>query len=131
MNTGRVVGIRQRLGNDVKCIPKTMEIVLLWRISVLSVCLVYFQHILSGWKLEFEPFYMGTKQGWIESRPSLQFNYKGELVGMRKCPALYLETECPVDYLQKQWEDGLVYTAWWGVIIICLIITILLMGENQ
>ena len=108
-----------------------METVLLWWISVLSAGLVCFQHLLIGWKLEFEPVYTGTKEGWVNSRPSLEFNYKGEVIGMRKCPAWYLESECPVNYLQEQWEDCIVCTALFCAVLIFHVITILIMSEDQ
>ena len=108
-----------------------METILLWWINVLSAVLACFQHLMSGWKLEIEPFYSGTNEGWINSRPSLEFNEKGEIIGMRKCPALYLDSECPANYLQEQWKDHIVCTALFCAVLFVHVVLVLILTEDQ
>ena len=96
----------------------------------MSAVLTYFQHLLPIWRLEIEPFYSKTKEEWIDSRPSLEFNDKGEIISMRKCPALYSDSECPANYLQEQWESYLVCTALFCAVFIVHIVLLLFLTED-
>ena len=107
-----------------------MEVILLWWINVLSAVLACFQHLMSGWRLEIKPFYSKTKEEWIDSRPYLEFNDTGEIISMRKCPALYLDSECPANYLQEQWESYLVCTALFCAVFIVHVDLLLILTED-
>ena len=96
----------------------------------MSAVLTYFQQLLYSWRQGYEPFYSKTNEEWIDSRPSLEYNEKGDIVSMRKCPPLYLEYECPANFLQEDWESYVVCSAILGVIFIVHIIMICLLTED-
>ena len=49
---------------------------------------------------------------------------------MRKCPPLYLEYECPANLIQDEWENYMVMTALFCVVVFIHIIMICLLTED-
>jgi hypothetical protein len=93
-----------------------------------SAIITYIKQVIA--ELDYEPFYAKTKVNWIESRSSIEYDENGEIYSMRKCPPLYLETECPVNYAQEQYENYLIMAALFGVLFIIHIILLCLLTED-
>ena len=105
-----------------------MENVLVWWYNFVSTVLTYIQQVIAG--LDYEPFYSKTKENWIDSRSSIEYDGNGEIYSMRKCPPLYLEYECPANFAQEEWENYLIMAALFGVLFIIHIILICLLTED-
>ena len=99
-----------------------MEDTLVLWYNVLSAIITYIQQVIAD--LKIEPFYAKTKENWIDSCSRIEYDGNGEIYSMRKCPPLYLETECPANYAQEQYEDLLIMAV--GMIVLFVIHIILL-----
>ena len=105
-----------------------MEDTLVLWYNVLSAIITYIQQVILD--LKIEPFYAKTKENLIDSRSSIEYDGNGEIYSMRKCPPLYLETECPANYAQEQYENYLIMAALFGVLFIIHIILLCLLTED-
>ena len=94
----------------------------------MSAVLKYIQQVISS--LDYESFHSKTKENWIDSRPSIEYDENGEIFSMRKCPPLYLEYECPANLVQEEWEKYVMITAVFCVVFIIHIIMICLLTED-
>ena len=115
-----------------------MEDILHWGYDIWSAIVSNISQFVADFKIE--PFYNKNAEQWIDHRPSITYYADGSIFSMKKCPAIYPETQCPIApecpayYTDEQFEDLLITAVGiFGAIVVFLIHIILLclMTEDE